>query len=191
MDNNNKSRALKGWIASLKDNPQRRLRLIMTVGLLGILLIFLSECGISDKKENKQVNTSNTSASFSAFELENRLKTMIEKIDGAGRTDVMITFENSGEKVYVSEEKTREETMGTMDEKNSQKTEREESYIMVDSENGGKTALISEERVPEIQGVIVVCDGGDDPVVSEKLTQTVKTALNIGSNRICVLKRVS
>ncbi len=191
MDKNNTGKILKKWVVTVKENPQKRLRVIMTVGLLGIFLIFLSECSFKGSEEADISENTSVTACVSSAELENRLKKMIEMIDGAGKTDVMITFENNGEKIYVSEEKVSEETDNTSDTQTSKRSEREESYIMVDSQNGGKTALISEELAPKIQGVVVICDGGDDPIVAEKLTRTVKTALNIGSNRICVLKRVN
>ncbi len=187
-------KAFKEWIQSLKDNPQRRIRLITAVGLAGILMISLSECSGNDKNTiNEDKITQTQGVSVSAQELEKRLEDMIEHIEGVGEAIVMITFEDNGEKVYVSEEKMREETVrqeaGEKSEKVQQKNESEESYIMVDSENGGKTALVSHETAPKIKGVVVVCDGGDSPETVAKLNKTVKTALNIGSNRICVLKR--
>ena len=42
--------------------------------------------------------------------------------------------------------------------------------------------------MPEIQGVLVVCDGGDDEDVRKRVTDAVKAALDIGDRHICVTK---
>ena len=41
-------------------------------------------------------------------------------------------------------------------------------------------------RSPEVKGVVVVCEGGDDPLVVRKVVDTVKVALNLSSSRISV-----
>ena len=187
---------LRSLFLLFKNNPQLRLKLIMVAGIIGILLIVLSECSGNPKEKREQIEIKSGESVSDAANLENKLKKMIENIEGAGKTDVMITFENDGETVYASEKKMLEEKtqndsgFSGESQKVQEKSESEEKYIMVDSDDG-KTALISSKIAPQICGVVVVCDGGDDPLVAEKLVRTVKTALNIGSNRICVLKRGS
>ena len=39
---------------------------------------------------------------------------------------------------------------------------------------------------PEVKGVVVVCQGGDDPLVVRRVVETVRVALNISSSRISV-----
>ncbi len=40
--------------------------------------------------------------------------------------------------------------------------------------------------MPKIRGVLVVCDGGGDPVTKEKITQAVAGVLNISSGKVFV-----
>ena len=44
------------------------------------------------------------------------------------------------------------------------------------------------EVQPVVKGVVVVCDGGDDPVVQQRVIDAVTTALDITSVRVCVVK---
>ena len=51
-----------------------------------------------------------------------------------------------------------------------------------------KTALIEKTMEPVVQGVVVVCQGADDIKVTSDITNAVSVALNVTSNRICVIK---
>lgn len=46
----------------------------------------------------------------------------------------------------------------------------------------------TKEIQPVIRGVLVVCEGGDDPVVAQTVTQAVTRALDISSAKVCVTK---
>ena len=46
----------------------------------------------------------------------------------------------------------------------------------------------TKEIQPVIRGVLVVCEGGDDPVVTQTVTQAVTRALDISSAMVCVTK---
>jgi stage III sporulation protein AG len=41
---------------------------------------------------------------------------------------------------------------------------------------------------PKVRGVVVVCDGGDDPTVVSHVLDAVTKALNIGSDKVCITK---
>lgn len=46
----------------------------------------------------------------------------------------------------------------------------------------------TKEVQPIIRGVLVVCEGGDDPVVVERVTQAVTKALDISAAKVCITK---
>lgn len=48
--------------------------------------------------------------------------------------------------------------------------------------------LIDDDREPEIRGVVVVADSGDDPVQILKIQETVMTLFQIDAHRIKVMK---
>ena len=47
-----------------------------------------------------------------------------------------------------------------------------------------KTQSIS----PVVRGVVIVCDGGDDPVVVNRVMSAITKSLDIPSNKVCVTK---
>ena len=69
----------------------------------------------------------------------------------------------------------------------SERMDTKESVIIVDTENGRQGLLVTEIQ-PTVKGVVVVCRGGDQPIVQERIVSTITTALNISSKRVCVTK---
>lgn len=41
---------------------------------------------------------------------------------------------------------------------------------------------------PKVRGVVVVCDGGDDPTVVARILDAVTKALDISSDKVCITK---
>ena len=46
----------------------------------------------------------------------------------------------------------------------------------------------TKEIEPLIRGVLVVCEGGDDPVVVERITEAVTKALDVSTAKVCITK---
>ena len=176
----------------LKDKSKK---IIICIGILGIALIFISELFKTNNAKKVTASTSVT-ASSSTYEyvaqLENNLKELISSIKGAGNTRVMVTLENSEETVYATEEKKNKEA--TEDKSDGQLSKKRESddcekkYITVRDADGTERALSVTQIQPTVKGVVVVCDGGDIPEVQQKITDAIKTALNITSKRVYVTK---
>ena len=126
------------------------------------------------------------------YSLEKNLETIVSNIKGAGNSKVLVTIESTTETVYATEEKKNKEA--SEDKTNGETTRRKEcddcekKYITVKDSNGTEKALAVTEIQPRIKGVIVVCAGGDDPLVQQRVINAVTTALNITSKRVCVTK---
>ena len=64
----------------------------------------------------------------------------------------------------------------------------EVSYITVRDANGSERALAVTEVQPTVKGVVVVCPGGEEPVVQQRIISAVTTALDISSKRVFVTR---
>ena len=60
-------------------------------------------------------------------------------------------------------------------------------YVLIDGA-GGDAGMVLRTQTPEVQGVIVVCDGANLPEVAGAITQAVSTALGVGTDRVSILK---
>lgn len=102
----------------------------------------------------------------------------------------MVTLENGVEYVYATQDKINtnrvEDTNGDSN-KVSQKDDSEKSIIVVDTDQGRQGLLVTEIQ-PTVKGVVVVCQGGDNAAVSQRIVDAITTALNISSKRVCVTK---
>lgn len=167
-------------------------KIIIISGLIGIGLIFISNMlstKDSPKKENKEKQIS---VNEYVETLEENIKSLVSSISGAGKSKVLITLESSSKNVYATEQKKNSEAVEDRENESiSKKRETndfETKYIKIKDENGAEKPLAVTEIQPTIKGVVIVCDGGDNPVVQEKIINAVKTALNITSKRVYVTK---
>ncbi|HHV51283.1 MAG TPA: stage III sporulation protein AG [Clostridiales bacterium] len=173
-----------GILSKLKS--KKAVNVILAIGLLGMLLIFLSTLIPEKGKPSNTVSKYSLSAQEYVEEMERKLAEMISSVEGAGPCRVMVTLENGVEYVYAREEDIntdrKEDSNGI-----SERDDKKESIIVVDSGNGRQGLLVTEIQ-PTVRGVVVVCQGGDQPIVQERIINLVTTALNISSKRVCVTK---
>lgn len=80
----------------------KAIRIIIALGVAGIALIFLSSLWDGGEKEEKESLQSSVSAEAYGEELEEELKTIVSKVSGVGRCEILLTMENSVEYVYLS-----------------------------------------------------------------------------------------
>ena len=162
---------------------------ILFIGLLGIALIFISGT-FSETKEPQPEIEEETAVTADDYrkQLEQELSEIISYIDGAGEVKILITMETGTEDVYAVEKKTEEKTsQSAEDDSGSSEGEykEENKYVTVKRKDGSEDAVLRKQIMPKIRGVLVVCDGGGNSVVKEKITQAVSGALNISGRISC------
>jgi len=190
-----------GMIISVLKDPKRRVWVIMAIGVLGMMLIFFSrdaapvQASVSEPVD--VVSTRQTIAEEHALHLERRLTELISQIDGVGRVVVMVTVQDSGEYVYAREERRNtdaerhSETAQGLSGRVLERESFEDRYVMVESADGRRQALVRTRLEPRVQGVVVLIEGADDVRVQARVINVVTTALNISSARVSVERIVS
>lgn len=174
---------------------ERRVRLIVALGVLGILLLFLSQCAATSG--TKKADAENTMVSTEEYTktLEKKLTSLLGGIEGVGKAQVMVTLESSAQMIYATEDKVQTEHMQDVsgeDKKKEQVSDNtQSSLVLVDRGSGQKQPLIKTQVEPTVKGVVVVCPGADSKVVTARIVDAVTTALGIGANKVCVAKAVS
>lgn len=166
---------------------RKKFNIIFAIGIVGILLISLSEVNFSSKKTTESTNMGEISIESYIETIENKTKKIIGQIDGAGKCEVMITAEISSEKDYATNDNIKQETENKDDE-NILKNDSEKEIVMIENSSGKKQALIQKIYEPKIRGVLVLCEGADNAEINEKITNAVRALLNVSSNKISVLK---
>lgn len=163
-------------ISKIIFRPENRIKLFVALGVIGVLLILLSEVAPHDesiKKDNSEIQYDKYISS-----LEEKTTSIISSIDGVGECRVMLTLSSTDESVYA---KNTEEKMA-----NSSYSKNNE-YVLYDGTQGDEPILIK-QVFPTVQGVVVVCTGGDNVVVRERIINSVSSLFDVPSSRISVSK---
>ncbi len=164
-------------------DSKSKTRIIVIVGICGMMLILFSELLPGSDKEESTVTAEKSyteSTDDYKLELENELKSILSQIKGVGEIDVMITLDGTEEYVYAEE-------LDTDTTHDSSKTSDKYKNKIVMNENGGsKNALVKKTMKPKVSGVIIVCGGGGDLNLKERIIKAAGAVLDLSSDKICV-----
>lgn len=161
-------------------------KLLVAVGLVGIALICLSSfIGGGEKAEKSAPSADSITASEYRAELEESIGDIVKSITGSKSVKVVITLESGIKYSYAD---INEGVSADKTESNSKSTssESKQTYITVKTADGGEQALLITTEMPEVRGVAIVCEGGDDEQINEKIQNAVTAALNITSKRVYI-----
>ena len=167
-----------GKVVLLKDN--KKMALIAVVGFVAIALIFISELDFNSKEEIE--GTEEMSTYEYCTYLENKMIEIIESINGAGKTKVMITLSETTEYIYATNDK---DTRKSSDNKDD--TTVENDYVIIEQDNND-TGLLMKTIEPKVRGIAVVCEGGDNSSVQGQIYSAVSAVLDISTSRISISK---
>ena len=162
-------------------------KVLITVGLVGIALIFISSLGDSEKNTQSK-SREDFSAEEYCDELEIEIEKLVNEITGSKNSSVMITLDSGVRYSYAD---TREEN-STEKNENAETSSQEQlksGYITVKNADGSEQALLVTAEMPSIRGVAVVCNGGDNEAIRQKIENAVTAALNITSKRVYICGR--
>ena len=188
---------LTEWKKKLSSIKKEQWVLVLCVGIL-ILVITMPEqkkdyaLETDSKKEEESYGTDDSLRSVQ--ELEQRLESILENLDGAGEVQVMIAEKSGAEKTVekdvTSSEQKQQETGRNENEPGTiqQDISREEKTVYGVDDRGNEVPFVIQEHAPEIQGVIVTAQGGDDPVLAKKITEAVMALFGLEAHKIKVMK---
>lgn len=147
--------------------------IMIALGIILMIIIVFSDFSRKDNTENigeidVDFQTSDTFAEYA----EKSLTEVLSSIEGVGKTKVLVNIASTEEYIFAEEYKN---TSGGS-----------ESEIVIIDNGSQKEALLKKINVPEVSGIVIVCEGGDDPKICEKVYKAVSTALKIPSSRIYV-----
>ena len=164
-----------------KFKSDKKLLIIVAVGVIGMALILLSEIKPTQSRQLQETQTAET-VSYEEI-IEKKLKKIVESIDGAGTAEVMIVFSSSKESVFA---KDTDEDIENGESADSKKTKNK--YIIVEND-GNESGLLTKAVYPVVNGVAIVCDGAGDSVIKQRIVETVSALFDINSKNISVVRK--
>ncbi len=149
----------------------RKNKWLIFLCLLSVILLLF----FCSKQGEKTVPESGSTA-FCSEALRRELEATLSEISGVGKCSVFITYSDGGETVYAMDENASQSN-GKIDSKRQ--------YVLVSSRSSG---LVLKVYTPSVQGVAVVCQGGDSTRVKNDVTEVLSRTLGISGERISVKK---
>lgn len=182
---------------SKKKLKKDQLLILVLAGIL-LLVIALPTEKKGDGREKTETGLSlsegktETSQNEYLYHLERRLESALSQMSGAGDVTVMITLKSSAEKVVEKDLSVTNEAVSESDSqggvRSTKNAEHGETTVYSD---GGQTGepYVSKELSPQIEGVVVIAEGGADSVVKQNITEAVQALFGIDTHKIRVMKK--
>lgn len=111
--------------------------------------------------------------------VEERLALILSKMEGVGKTEVLLTIAAGEETRYESNE-----TQSTGQETGSYRRE----IVVITDADRNEQGLVQQVIPPIYQGAIIVCQGGDSASVRLAIVEAVSNATGLTADKITVLK---
>ncbi len=125
-------------------------------------------------------------------ENEGKLKEALTKVFGVGAVEVMITVNTSKETVTLQDKPYSKETINESDGEgtNRQSTSitNNENTVIINDDSGKNIPYIIKEIEPKIEGVLVIAEGGGDPLVVNEITSAIEVLFGVPVHKIKVVK---
>ena len=144
-------------IAKLKSIKNIEIYVALVLALVVVLIVFL---GNGSKNVSKSVSDDTYIS-----QMEHKICSVVENIDGCGKATVAISYSSNEENVYAYE---------TVTTTSNGITKQTSSIVTVKGE-----PLVTKTLPPKILGVVVVAEGADNPVIRLKIIEVVVTLLNV------------
>lgn len=187
---------------SLKEIGLPKLAIMLVAG---ILIILLSFPGIFESKKpskdivqtNNKVNqndTNTTSYDTNTYitEMENKLENILRKVSGIGEVEVMITLKASKEQIPLKDKPSTQESLNEVDREGGSRTnnnvQQEDNTVLYTDEDGNSVPYIIQELEPEIEGVVVIAEGGDNAELIMDIMDAAEVLFDVPAHKVKVMK---
>jgi len=134
-----------------------------------------------------------TSNAYEA-ELEARLASLLGQIEGAGTVQVMVTVSRSSELILQSDTSREESVIQETDAQGGSRDNmelREEKQTVLVGDSGIGQPYVVGQIMPQVEGVVVACEGGDRPTVQAEISAAVQALFDLAPHKIKVCKMAS
>ncbi|GKX31924.1 stage III sporulation protein AG [Vallitalea longa] len=183
------------------EKDKKKISFLFIMFLTGVLLLMLSKTfikSIDNTKVDNSIIAPNTYKASDPQSYEEKLEKRLEKefanIDGVGKVEVVIMLKNSGE-IVINKDTPNSKTQS--DEEDSEGGKRQtiqedstEATVIINNSDGSTKPIILKELEPEVSGVVIIAEGGDDILVKNNLINAAKVLLDVPMHKIEVMKMV-
>jgi len=209
---------IKQWFSSKTDSdkkiPSKKIRYLIVFGLLGLLLVIMSnaftsspdshEMNISEPAKSNQTDgdvsesaiSKKDSATSDVDELETSyekdLQIMLDKMKGVSNAEVMVNLDSSKVKVYekdlIKSQQTNEESDKNGGTRKVEDSSEETEAVLV-RQGDKEIPLLIQTKKPDVRGVFVVADGVSQSSVKKWVIESIARVLDVPTHQVSVMPK--
>ena len=187
------------WMSKLKKPKKEQLVVLLLFGVLLVVIALPTTTGTmgADKKDADISGTQGAAGTDTATltyeeQLEKRLSAILSQVAGAGRVEVMVTLESRGERIVEKDtpesRKSVEETDSSGGSRTTDEQDWGEETVYYEDGSGGKSPYVVKELEPNIEGILVLAEGGGSAVVKQELLEAVQALFPIEAHKVKIMK---
>ena len=141
------------------------------------------------KKESDVVKVSGNNVEDT---LEIKLESILSKISGVGKVNVMITYSESSELKPIYNEDSSvsntNETDSSGGTRTVTETDSQKEIVFKENTDGSREPITQSVISPKIEGAVVVAEGAEDTNVKANIIQAIEASTGLATHKIQVFK---
>ena len=165
-----------------KLNKIKNIKHIEVIVAISLIVAVIGIYFLSTKTKSVKASEDKTITSDGTDVYEQKLKAVLSEIEGAGKVEVMITYDSSSEIVTANTTTVSTDKTNSSDRTAESKNETVSPVLI--NQSGTTTPLIVKEILPSVKGVIVIAEGAGDIRVRLNLVNAVCTALAVDAEKV-------
>ena len=169
--------------------------LLLTGILLLVIVVPLPENADQDSADPVTASAQEGNEDSQKYEeyLEKRTEETLRHVEGVGEVEVMITLRSTGQKIVEKDQQSSsqstEETDSTGGTRSTEESLSDKTSVYEQGTDGSQIPYVTKEISPEVEGVVVIADGGDNAVVVRNITEAVQALFGVEAHKIKIMKR--
>ncbi len=170
---------------------------ILILFLFGVLLLVIAVPTKETKKEtltavsssetSPDVSSDNPAKDWSEY-LEQKLQRALSQVAGAGKTEVLLTVHSGGRALIEKDEALQEENKGEGSDNTGSTIQKSETTVYQKDSSGNEIPFVTEKILPEICGVLILAQGGDNGKIQAEITEAAMALFDLEAHKIKVMK---
>lgn len=184
---------MKKWYQTILQKKKKE-QIVVWVLLLLLLVVVLWPAGSTKKsvpEEEKTPETKDEGEQSQEELMERVLADTLSQVKGVGAVRVALTLESTNRKIVekdIPDSQNSEKRTGDGESSETVSSSKEETTVYEKDGNGSEIPYVVSEEFPRVRGVLVVAEGGDQPVVVQEIQEAVMALFDVDAHKIKVMK---
>lgn len=168
---------------------QKIVWLLLAALLVVVLLPTGKQKEETDQEEEKRTETADRQA-LSEENAKEALERVLAQVEGVGAVQIALTWESTNRKIVEKDMPNAQssEKRTSADESSETSSVTKEETTVYEKNGGDETPYVISEVFPKVRGVVIVAEGGGNPVIVKEIQEAVMALFDVEAHRIKVMK---